>query len=122
MREPFVIVAALALWSAPALAQVPQKLPLPRGPGEETLQFGNASLSIAMPPSDNAPITLTASTPGTKPVTLTLESMTAWAEQFPPNIFHGRDGLLPNATPEFFISRYTGGAQLLRPDLDSGCQ
>lgn len=108
MREPFVIVAALALWSAPALAQVPQKLPLPRGPGEETLQFGNASLSIAMPPSDNAPITLTASTPGTKPVTLTLES-DGMGRQFPPNISMVEMDAT-NTTPEFFISRYTGGA------------
>lgn len=98
-----VVLTAFGL-SGPAWAL--EKLPLPRS-GEENLQFGNASLSVTMP-SDNAPITITASAPGTKPVTLTLANDQN-ARQFPPVI--SRTEMDPgNTTPEFFISRYSGGA------------
>jgi hypothetical protein len=84
-----------------------QKLPLPRS-GEENLQFGNAAIAITMPSSDGAPITVTASAPGTKSVTLNLED-DGIARHFPPSISMAEMDS-SNTTPEFFISRYSGGA------------
>jgi hypothetical protein len=102
----FILVAFLAVGTA-AQAQTLQKLPLPRA-GEENLQFGNAAIAITMPASDGAPVVITASAPGTKPVTLNLENGTG-IRQFPPNISMVEMDA-SNTTPEFFISRYTGGA------------
>ena len=102
-------LAALLLLTWPAMAQVPQKLPLPHAPGEQSLQFGNASLVITMPaPDSSQPIQVTASAPGTRPVTLNLDHRPD-AHEFPPSI-----SLVEmdagNTTPEFFISRFSGGA------------
>ena len=104
-RIVFALMALLFLGTA-ADAQSLQKLPLPRS-GEQNLQFGNAAIAITMPATDGAPIIITASAPGTKPVTLNLESQ--GARQFPPNISMAEMDA-SNTTPEFFISRYTGGA------------
>jgi hypothetical protein len=103
------LAMGLLLLAAPALAQTPQKLPLPRMPGQQSLQFGNASLAIAMPDPDSiAPIIVTASAPGTKPASLFLEHVPGIRE-FPPSI--SLVEMDPtNNTPEFFISRFSGGA------------
>jgi hypothetical protein len=105
-RNIALFIAFLAC-AAAAKAQTLQKLPLPRS-GEENLQFGNAAITIAMPAYEGAPIAITASAPGTKPVTLNLAT-TMGGRQFPPNISMAEMDAA-NATPEFFISRYTGGA------------
>jgi len=97
------------LLGAPAFAQSPQKLPLPRMPGQQSLQFGNANLAIAMPaPESTAPIIVTASAPGTRPVSLFLEHVPG-AHEFPPSISLVEMDAANN-TPEFFISRFSGGA------------
>jgi hypothetical protein len=99
------LALSLAL-SSPGHAQTVQKLPLPREPGQENLQFGNAGISITMP--EAMPITVTASAPGTKPVTLTLANDPS-VRQFPP-VISMTEMDSGNTTPEFFISRFTGGA------------
>ena len=99
----------LLLFTLPASGQVPQKLPLPHAPGEQSLQFGNASLVITMPaPDSNQPITITAASPGTRPVTLSLDHHPD-AHEFLPNISMVEMDAA-NTTPEFFISRFSGGA------------
>src|ERR1700733_12692910 len=103
------ILAGFLLLAVPAQAQVPQKLPLPHAPGQQSLQFGSASLTIVMPaPESSSPILITAAAPGTKPVTLSLEHHPD-AHEFPPSIslVEMDSG---NTTPEFFISRFSGGA------------
>ena len=97
------------LLAAPALAQTPQKLPLPHMPGQQSLQFGNAAIAITMPaPESAAPIVVTASAPGTKPVSIFLDRVPG-AHEFPPSI--SLVEMDPaNNTPEFFISRFSGGA------------
>lgn len=103
-------VAAIGflLLAGPAWAQ-PQNLPLPQGPGEQTLQFGDASLTIAMPaPESHDPIRITASAPGTKPVTLSLDHDPD-AHEFAPDISMVEMDAT-NATPEFLVQRYSGGA------------
>jgi hypothetical protein len=97
------------LLAAPALAQTPQKLPLPHMPGQQSLQFGNANIAITLPaPESAAPIIVTASAPGTRPVSLFLEHIPG-AHEFPPSI--SLVEMDPsNNTPEFFISRFSGGA------------
>jgi hypothetical protein len=107
MRET-IAIAALVLTAGMAQAQSLQKLPLPHGPGPETLQFGNAAIAITMPSSETAPITITASAPGTKPVTLNIDNDGA-SRRFAPQISMAEMDA-SNTTPEFFISRYTGGA------------
>ncbi|HUO02713.1 MAG TPA: hypothetical protein VMU31_08035 [Rhizomicrobium sp.] len=107
MARIMFILAALLLSGVTAEAQSLQKLPLPRS-GEENLQFGNAAIAITMPAVDGAPIVITASAPGTKSATLNLEN-TAGVRQFSPNISMAEMDA-SNTTPEFFISRYTGGA------------
>src|SRR5579872_4199320 len=108
MRIDIPAVSFLLL-AAPAFAQMPQNLPLPRAPGEQSLQFGNASIAITMPPPDSSqPILVTASSPGTKPVTLTLEHRPD-AHEFPPSISMVEMDA-GNSTPEFFVSRFSGGA------------
>ncbi len=112
MRVRILAIGLLLLGlsaSLPAWAQVPQKLPLPHAPGQQTLQFGAASLTITMPvPESTSPIVLTAAAPGTKPVTLTLDHQPD-AREFPPSIsLMEMDA--SNTTPEFFVSRFTGGA------------
>ena len=108
MRIEFPLLGFLLL-VPPALAQVPQKLPLPHAPGEQSLQFGNASISITMPATDsNQPILVMASAPGTRPVTLILEHRPD-AHEFTPSISM-MEMDTGNATPEFFISRFSGGA------------
>src|SRR5271163_4755977 len=107
MSKSVFILAALLASGVAAQAQSLQKLPLPRS-GEENLQFGNAAIAITMPSSDGAPIAITASGPGTKPVTLNLENDGA-ARRFPPEISMAEMDA-SNTTPEFFISRYSGGA------------
>ena len=105
--EQFLI--GLLFLALPAKAEVPQKLPLPHAPGQQSLQFGGASLTIAMPAPDSAtPIAITAAAPGTRPVTLLLEHHPD-AHEFPPNISLVEMDAA-NATPEFFISRFSGGA------------
>jgi len=103
------VAMGLLLWAVPALAQAPQKLPLPRMPGQQSLQFGSASLAIAMPaPESTGPIIVTAAAPGTRPVSLFLEHVPGMHE-FPPSI--SLVEMDPtNTTPEFFISRFSGGA------------
>jgi hypothetical protein len=97
------------LLAAPALAQTPQKLPLPHIPGQQSLQFGNAGVAITMPPAESAaPIIVTASSPGTKPVSLFLAHAPG-AHEFAPSISLVEMDL-SNNTPEFFISRFSGGA------------
>ena len=102
-------LAGLLLLTIPALAQVPQKLPLPRAAGEQSFEFGNASLSITMPATDSSqPILVTATSPGARSVTLALDHHPD-THEFPPSIsMVEMDG--GNTTPEFFISRYSGGA------------
>jgi len=97
------------LLAAPALAQTPQKLPLPHMPGQQSLQFGSAGIAITMPaPESAAPIIVTASAPGTKPASLFLDHVPG-AHEFPPSI--SLVEMDPgNNTPEFFISRFSGGA------------
>ncbi len=97
------------LLTAPALAQTPQKLPLPRMPGQQSLQFGNAGIAITMPaPESAAPIIVIASAPGTRPVSLFLDHVPG-AHEFPPSI--SLVEMDPaNNTPEFFVSRFSGGA------------
>ena len=101
--------AGILLLAVPALAQTPQKLPLPHMPGQQSLQFGNAGLAVTMPaPESAAPIVVTASAPGTKPASLFLEHNPG-AHEFPPSI--SLVEMDPaNNTPEFFISRFSGGA------------
>ncbi len=100
--------AGLMLLTGPAQAQ-PQNLPLPQAPGEQTLQFGAASLAIAMPaPESHDPIRITAAAPDTKPVTLSLDHDPD-AHEFPPDISMVEMDA-SNATPEFLISRFSGGA------------
>lgn len=103
------LAVGLLLITMPAQAQAPQKLPLPHAPGQQSLQFGNANIVIAMPAPDSAaPIIVTASAPGTKPVSLLLDHIPG-AHEFPPGI--SLVEMDPaNNTPEFFISRFTGGA------------
>lgn len=104
-----VLLTGLLLFALPATAQVTQKLPLPHAPGEQSLQFGNAGLVIVMPaPDASQPIQITASAPGTRPVTLTLEHRPDLRE-FPPSISMVEMDA-GNTTPEFLISRYSGGA------------
>ncbi len=105
--EAFVM--GFLLLAAPALAQTPQKLPLPHMPGQQSLQFGNAGIAITMPaPESAAPIIVTASAPGTKPVSLFLDHVPG-AHEFAPSI--SLVEMDPaNSTPEFFISRFSGGA------------
>ena len=100
---------AFCSWPLPAQAQVPQKLPLPHAPGQQSLQFGSASLTIAMPAPESivthpdhrrrAGNQARHAFPGHHPD----------AHEFPPSI-----SLVEmdagNATPEFFISRFSGGA------------
>ena len=108
MRFELSLIGLLCL-ALPVSAQVPQKLPLPRAPGEQSLQFGNASLVITMPPPDSSqPISVTASSPSAKAVTLSLEHHSD-VHEFPPSIslVEMDSG---NTTPEFFISRFSGGA------------
>src|SRR5215469_11055530 len=102
-------LTGLLLLTLPAFSQVPQKLPLPHAPGEQILQFGNASLSVTMPaPDSSQPITITAASPGARPVTLSLDHRPD-AHEFPPSI--SMVEMDPgNTTPEFFISRFSGGA------------
>ena len=108
MRTELPLIGFLVL-ASPAMAQVPQKLPLPRAPGEQSLQFGNAGLVITMPaPDSSQPILITASAPGTRPVTLALEHHPD-AHEFPPSISMVEMDA-GNTTPEFFISRFSGGA------------
>lgn len=107
MPRSGLILAALMALGFSGAAQALEKLPMPREPGEETLQFGNASLSITVPP-DGAPIVITASAPETRPVTLTLANDPS-VRQFQPVI--SKTEMDPgNTTPEFFISRFSGGA------------
>jgi hypothetical protein len=106
LRGAFILAALLAS-AIPVQAQTLQKLPLPRS-GEENLQFGNAAIAITMPSSEGAPIVITASAPGIKPVTLNLENDGA-ARRFPPEISMAEMDA-SNATPEFFVSRFSGGA------------
>jgi hypothetical protein len=106
LRGAFILTALLAS-AIPVQAQTLQKLPLPRS-GEENLQFGNAAIAITMPSSEGAPIVITASAPGIKPVTLNLENDGA-ARRFPPEISMAEMDA-SNATPEFFVSRFSGGA------------
>jgi hypothetical protein len=108
MRIEIFLIGLLFL-ALPAQAQVSQKLPLPHAPGQQSLQFGSASLTIAMPAPDSAmPIVISAAAPGTRPVTLSLDHHPD-AHEFPPNIslVEMDSG---NTTPEFFISRFSGGA------------
>jgi hypothetical protein len=108
MRIELSLIGLLLL-ALPATAQVPQKLPLPHAPGEQSLQFGNASLTITMPaPDSSQPILITASAPGTRPATLTLEHHPD-VHEFPPSISMVEMDA-GNTTPEFFISRFSGGA------------
>jgi hypothetical protein len=101
--------AGLMLFASTAMAQVPQKLPLPHAPGEQSLQFGDASLAIIMPaPSSSQPILVTASSPGAMPVSLSLEHQPD-AREFPPAISMVEMDA-GNNTPEFLISRFSGGA------------
>jgi hypothetical protein len=103
------VLAALLASGAATQAQTAQKLPLPRAPGVENLQFGNASISITMPAPDAAqPIAITASAPGTRPFTLTLDHQPG-AREFPPSISMVEMDA-GNTTPEFFVSRFSGGA------------
>jgi hypothetical protein len=104
-----VSVICLLLLAAPAQAQTPQKLPLPRAPAQESLQFGDAGISITMPAPESAqPIVITAAAPGTRPVSLFL-SHAPGMHEFPPNVsMVEMDG--SNTTPEFFVSRFSGGA------------
>ena len=101
--------AGILLLAVPALAQTPQKLPLPHVPGQQSLQFGNAGITVTMPaPESAAPIIVTASASGTKPGSLFLEHNPG-AHEFPPSI--SLVEMDPaNNTPEFFISRFSGGA------------
>ncbi len=103
------LAIGMLLLILPAQAQVPEKLPLPRSPGQQSLQFGAASITITMPaPESPAPILVTAAAPGTKPVTLSLDRRPDTRE-FPPNI--SLVEMDPaNSTPEFFVSRFSGGA------------
>ena len=108
MRFELPLIGLLLL-VLPVSAQVPQKLPLTHAPGEQSLQFGNAGLVITMPtPDSSQPILVTASSPGAKSVTLSLEHHPD-AREFPPSI-----SLMEmdpgNTTPEFLISRFSGGA------------
>ena len=41
------LAIGLLLITMPAQAQAPQKLPLPHAPGQQSLQFGNASLATS---------------------------------------------------------------------------
>lgn len=107
MLKAAVISAMLLALGGVAEAQSLQKLPLPRS-GEENLQFGNAAVAITMPSFEGGAITITASAPGTTPVTLNLASNQAGRPFLPTISMAEMDA--GNATPEFFISRYTGGA------------
>jgi hypothetical protein len=107
MPRSVLILAAFLASAVTAQAQSLQKLPLPRS-GEENLQFGNAAIAITMPSADGAPIIITASAPETKPVTLTLENGSL-SRQFPPSISMVEMDAT-NTTPEFIVSRYSGGA------------
>jgi len=104
-----VIFICLILLAAPALAQTPQKLPLPHAPAQENLQFGDAGISITMPAPESAqPIVITAAAPGVRPASLFL-SHTPGTHEFPPSVsMVEMDG--SNTTPEFFVSRFSGGA------------
>ena len=103
------LAIGMLLLILPAQAQVPEKLPLPHSPGQQSLQFGAASITITMPaPESPAPILVTAAAPGTKPVTLSLDRHPDTRE-FPPNV--SLVEMDPaNSTPEFFVSRFSGGA------------
>ena len=103
------LAIGMLLLVLPAQAQVPQKLPLPHSPGQQSLQFGAASITITMPaPESAAPILVTAAAPGTKPVTLGLDHRPD-VREFPPNISLVEMDQA-NGTPEFFVSRFSGGA------------
>jgi len=108
MRIEAFAIGCLLL-AAPVQAQTPQKLPLPHMPGQQNMQFGNASIAITMPaPESGVPIIVTASASGTKPVSLLLDHVPA-AHEFPPSI--SLVEMDPtNNTPEFFVSRFSGGA------------
>lgn len=109
MRVELAVIGLLLLaW--PAWAQdAPKNLPLPQGPGEQTLQFGATSLTIAMPaPKSHDPIRITATAPGTKPVTLSLDHDPD-IHEFPPDISVVEMDAF-NTTPEFMVQRYSGGA------------
>ena len=109
MRLELAVIGLLLLaW--PARAQdAPQTLPLPQGPGEQTLEFGAASLTIAMPaPESHDPIRITATSPDTEPVTLSLDHDPD-VHEFPPDISVVEMDA-SNTTPEFMIQRYSGGA------------
>ncbi|HEY4275444.1 MAG TPA: hypothetical protein VGM68_08175 [Rhizomicrobium sp.] len=109
MRIDFLAAGLWVLLALPALAQAPEKLPLPHGPGTQSLQFGTAAITIAMPaPDAAAPILITASSPGAKPVTLSLDQHSD-IHEFPPSVSMVEMDSA-NTTPEFFISRFSGGA------------
>jgi hypothetical protein len=102
-------VLGILLLALPAEAQVPQKLPIPHAPGQQSFQFGAASITITMPtPESAAPIVITAAAPGTKPVTLSLERHPNIREFSPIISLVEMDST--NSTPEFFVSRFSGGA------------
>jgi hypothetical protein len=105
-------VLSIGFWTMlalPAAAQMPEKLPLPHGPGQQSFQYGTAGVAISMPAQDtSAPILITASSPGAKPVTLSLDHHPGMHE-FPPSVSVVEMDST-NTTPEFFISRFSGGA------------
>ena len=107
MLKAAVISVMLLASGGVAEAQSLQKLPLPRS-GEENLQFGNAAIAITTPLFEGGAFIITASAPGTTPVTLNLASNQG-SHPFLPNISMTEMDA-GNATPEFVISRYTGGA------------
>jgi hypothetical protein len=91
------------------MAQTPEKLPLPPGPSQQSFQFGAAGVTIAMPAPDAAgPILITASSPGAKSVTLALDHYPD-THEFPPSVSMVEMDSA-NATPEIFVSRFSGGA------------
>jgi hypothetical protein len=99
----------ILLLALPAQAQTAQKIPLPRAPGQQSLQFGAAGITIVMPaPESAAPILITAAAPGTKPGTLSLDHRPDVREFLPSISLVEMDPA--NSTPEFFVSRYSGGA------------
>lgn len=108
MRIDAFVIGFLLL-AAPAFAQTPQKLLLPHMPGQQNLQFGNAGIAITMPaPESTTPIIVTASAPGARPVSLFLNHVPG-THEFPPSI--SMVEMDPsNNTPEFFVSRFSGGA------------
>jgi len=117
MRMRLALTMSLTLWlglaGTPAQAAVaapaPQTLHLPAWGDEKLDHFGVVTLHMAMPArGQKGVIALTVASPGARPFILNLPHDPD-DHEFPPHLSRVEmDGA--NATPEFLVSRFTGGA------------